>query len=262
MSYGGELPRSTLSPRICCLLRAPASGKKSSTKVSELLPNDQPNIKNYWQIRSGATLTRPHPSRQSQRGRQRPSHRRNPAARSIRSRIRSAKSSPACTRARKPTSPQVNQLRHLGRFDEVERVGHEGFAKFPELGYFSQGRTALLDGKPAEAEPAFRQALEIDPDWIDALIGLGDSLAEQNKQAAAEDVFRKAIEFEPSNGAAHLRLGRCLLKQDKSKPAVEAIRRRWNTCRCRPMRTTAWPTPWPRSAATPKRTSIANTREN
>ncbi len=120
---------------------------------------------------------------------------------------------------------QVNQLRNLGRFEEVERVGHEGYAKFPELGYFSQGRTALLDGKPAEAEPAFRQALEIDPDWIDALIGLGDSLADQNKQAAAEDVFRKAIKLEPSNGAAHLRLGRCLLKQDKSKQAVEAFRR-------------------------------------
>jgi tetratricopeptide (TPR) repeat protein len=118
---------------------------------------------------------------------------------------------------------QVNQLRHLGRFDELERVGQEGFARFPELTYFSQGKTALLDGKPADAEAAFRQALGIDSDWIDALIGLGDSLAEQNKQAAAEEVFRDAIKREPSNGSAHLRLANCLMKQDKHKSAVESF---------------------------------------
>jgi tetratricopeptide (TPR) repeat protein len=118
---------------------------------------------------------------------------------------------------------QVNQLRRLGRFDELERVGHEGYAKFPELRFFSEGRTALLDGRPAQAEAAFRQALELDPDWIDALIGLGDSLADQGQQAAAEQVFRDAIQREPSNGAAHLRLANCLLKQEKHKPAVEAF---------------------------------------
>jgi tetratricopeptide (TPR) repeat protein len=118
---------------------------------------------------------------------------------------------------------RVNQLRNLGRFDELERVGQEGFAKFPELTYFSQGKTALLDGKPADAESAYRKALEIDADWIEALIGLGDSLAEQNKHSAAEEAFRDAIKREPSNGSAHLRLANCLMKQDKHKPAVEAF---------------------------------------
>jgi tetratricopeptide (TPR) repeat protein len=118
---------------------------------------------------------------------------------------------------------QVNQLRHLGRFEELERVGQEGFAKFPELTHFSQGQTALLDGHPTDAETSFRQALAVDPDWIDALIGLGDSLAEQNKQAAAEEVLREAIKREPSNGSAHLRLAKCLLTQDKHNPAVEAF---------------------------------------
>ncbi len=120
---------------------------------------------------------------------------------------------------------EVNQLRHRGRVEETEQVGQEGYAKFPELAYFARGKTALINGHPAEAEPAFRQALEIDADWIDALLGLGDSLAEQNKQAAAEEVFRKAVEVEPSNGAIHLRLGRCLLKQKKPKLALEGFRK-------------------------------------
>ncbi len=119
----------------------------------------------------------------------------------------------------------MNQLRHRGRVEETEQVGQEGYEKFPELAYFARGKTALINGHPAEAERTFRQALEIDPNWIDAIIGLGDSLADQDKQAAAEEVFRKAVEIEPSNGAIQLRLGRLLLKQNKPKLAVTAFQK-------------------------------------
>jgi len=57
-----------------------------------------------------------------------------------------------------------------------------------------QGHAALLDGRPAEAEAAFRAALTHLPDHPEALLGLIDSLIQQTNLTAAARLLVPAIQ--------------------------------------------------------------------
>jgi hypothetical protein len=68
------------------------------------------------------------------------------------------------------------------------------------------------EGKFAEAEAEFREAVSIDPNDADAHNALGVSLDEQQKYAEAEAEFRKAIEIAPNYTKAQDNLKQLLIK--------------------------------------------------
>jgi tetratricopeptide (TPR) repeat protein len=72
------------------------------------------------------------------------------------------------------------------------------------------GRVLLAEGRTTEAAAAFRIALAIDTEYVDALIGLGQTaLATGNFQDALRYVDQ-AIELEPTRPEANLARGRAL----------------------------------------------------
>src|SRR5262249_2556692 len=62
-------------------------------------------------------------------------------------------------------------------------------------------------GRPGEALPEFRLALDIDPGEARAWMGLGVALAWTRQPAEARRAFEETIRREPSNVEAHYDLG-------------------------------------------------------
>ena len=72
------------------------------------------------------------------------------------------------------------------------------------------GRVLLAQNRPVEAEAAFRQALELDREYVDAIVGLGQVALETGRLQEGLRRFDQAIELEPSRAEAHLARGRTL----------------------------------------------------
>jgi tetratricopeptide (TPR) repeat protein len=72
------------------------------------------------------------------------------------------------------------------------------------------GMVLQLENRLPEAETCFRAALQRDPDYVEALIGLGQVEALRGDQAAALKHFETAIEIDPHRPGAHISLGRLL----------------------------------------------------
>jgi tetratricopeptide (TPR) repeat protein len=72
------------------------------------------------------------------------------------------------------------------------------------------GGVFLLEQRPADAEACFRSALKCDPDYVLALIGLGEAEAQRGDLASALKRFEAAIEIDPYRSHAHFCKGRLL----------------------------------------------------
>ena len=72
------------------------------------------------------------------------------------------------------------------------------------------GRVFQLQGRLVEAEAAYRRALEIEPEYVRALIGLGEVEAQLGRPGSALKRFEEAIEIDPHEPDAHLAEGRVL----------------------------------------------------
>ncbi|HEY7511925.1 MAG TPA: tetratricopeptide repeat protein [Vicinamibacteria bacterium] len=82
--------------------------------------------------------------------------------------------------------------------------------------HLAHGEALLALRRPAEAEPALRKALELDPRLTLARTNLARALREQGKTKEAVDEARKATEAEPGSGEAFAVLGTTLLAADKN----------------------------------------------
>lgn len=83
--------------------------------------------------------------------------------------------------------------------------------------------------RDAEAETAFRQALEIDPVYGDSLISLGELLSQHERWDEAADVFQQAIATDPNQLAASAGLGKLRLKQGQPEAAIPELLKVVNT---------------------------------
>src|SRR5690242_14651996 len=69
------------------------------------------------------------------------------------------------------------------------------------------GTILRLQGKPEEAVAELSCAVKLDPHFTMAWSGLGDVLIELGRLPEAEPCFRQAIDLEPGNEKSYLNLG-------------------------------------------------------
>lgn len=83
-----------------------------------------------------------------------------------------------------------------------------------------------LEGcEPDSARDAYRRALELDPEHVDAHLNLGRILHAGEELAAAEAHYRTALRFDPSNPTALFNLGVCSEDAGQRVRAVRYYRR-------------------------------------
>jgi tetratricopeptide (TPR) repeat protein len=82
------------------------------------------------------------------------------------------------------------------------------------LAHEARGEALLSQSRYADAEAAFRKALEVDPKFNRGRVGLARALAQGGKAAEAVTEARKATEADPKSGEAFAALGLALLAQD------------------------------------------------
>jgi tetratricopeptide (TPR) repeat protein len=73
---------------------------------------------------------------------------------------------------------------------------------------YDQAVDLIAEGKPEEAIARYREALAIDPDFLDALHGLALALAELERFEEAIEVGLKLIELEPDDPLVYTNLSR------------------------------------------------------
>ena len=87
-------------------------------------------------------------------------------------------------------------------------------------GLYLYGRVLDQRGDLAGAEAAFRQAVERDPEYADALANLGHIQLRTGRTVEAEQHFRRAIEHDREHGLANLSLGAIRYEQNRPELAV------------------------------------------
>ena len=91
---------------------------------------------------------------------------------------------------------------HLDIFDEVSPEHQQQAAEA-----FARGNAERAAKRNAEAEPFFRQALDLNPALADAAFNLGNMLRETGRPAEAAGAYRQALAAKPSHAAGCLQSG-------------------------------------------------------
>ncbi|HTP63146.1 MAG TPA: tetratricopeptide repeat protein [Burkholderiales bacterium] len=76
-------------------------------------------------------------------------------------------------------------------------------------------------GQPARAERSFRDALALQPDYVEAINDLANALRQQGRMVEAVNCYRDALRLQPGLGVVHQNLGTALAEQ-KQWPGAEA----------------------------------------
>ena len=108
------------------------------------------------------------------------------------------------------------------------------------LAHNNLGTLLLEEGRPAEAEAHFRQALALQPRAADVSSNLGGALLAQGRFAEAIPPLQQAIKLQPDSAQAHNNLGSALIRQGRMDEALAHFRRAVElrpglasiTCRC------------------------------
>lgn len=126
---------------------------------------------------------------------------------------------------------RINYGRFLeaqGRYNEATREYRAAVEHEPWLasGHYNLG-TALLrtGGDPAEATQRLEQAIELQPDYVDALVNLGIVRAGQGAADAAGDLFQRAVDADPNHPNALSNLGTYHLQRGAFTDAVNVLAR-------------------------------------
>jgi Flp pilus assembly protein TadD len=95
----------------------------------------------------------------------------------------------------------------------------------PALKLFNKGEQAAAKRSLPQACDFYRQAIALDPEYVDAYIELGATESELGQYEIAADQYRKAIELAPDHELALPNLSIVLAKMHKFHEAGEAARR-------------------------------------
>jgi tetratricopeptide (TPR) repeat protein len=86
-------------------------------------------------------------------------------------------------------------------------------------------RLYLVSGRYDQAASIYSRAIRDDPENADGYVGLGQALDAQHRTADAERAFRKAIDVEPTYWEAQKALGNFLLGHGRTSAAIATYRR-------------------------------------
>ena len=81
------------------------------------------------------------------------------------------------------------------------------------------------NGKFAEAEKLYKKAVDLDPNFCDAMDNLGQLLRQQNKIDEAITWYKKSLEVKPDNTVALQNLALAYSLQGKSEQAIEEYKK-------------------------------------
>jgi tetratricopeptide (TPR) repeat protein len=90
-----------------------------------------------------------------------------------------------------------------------------------EWPYFNLGALCLREGRAAEAEGYFRQALERQPGWSEGIAKLGMALLALDKLPEALSCLERAVQIDPKNADARYQYARLLVKMGKPGEAEQ-----------------------------------------
>jgi Flp pilus assembly protein TadD len=117
----------------------------------------------------------------------------------------------------------MEQFKSLQAIDEFAKV--TGIAPGWAPGFVNLGLAALYARQNERAEPAFAEAIRLDPELIQAHYGLATLLKNQGKSAEAIAEFEKALALDPEDADILYNVGVLHARQRQFKEAVEALGR-------------------------------------
>ncbi len=85
------------------------------------------------------------------------------------------------------------------------------------------GNTYARLDRHQDAERAFQSALEIEPNWVPALVNLADFYRGRNRDAEAGPLLDRAVELAPGNAAVRFARGLLLVRLGRSAAALEDL---------------------------------------
>ena len=91
--------------------------------------------------------------------------------------------------------------------------------------HYDVARVLLLQEKYDEAEPSFRRALSLRPEFAEAIYGLAVVLHGQNRIEDAVELYQEALNRDPSNVSGHYNLGRAFVARGQNDRAIQSYQR-------------------------------------
>jgi tetratricopeptide (TPR) repeat protein len=82
------------------------------------------------------------------------------------------------------------------------------------------GNLLLLADQPAQAEEAYRKALELDPDKVTALFNLALLQQQRGERREALSLYKKVVALQPGHAWAHYQIGTLYESWDEESKAV------------------------------------------
>ena len=128
-------------------------------------------------------------------------------------------------------------LCRLGRYQEGEQRYREAINIEPEFAEALCNLATLLQGDPQQAEEWLRRALRVNPKYPGARTRLGTTLAFTGRQHEAKAAFRKALKIDPGDADALLGLGNIARTEGRFEEAESLIKR---ALKMNPKMPTAW----------------------
>ena len=99
----------------------------------------------------------------------------------------------------------------------------DGMLDDPDIAY-NRGICLSELGRVAESIAPLERCVRLDPDYVNAWVGLGVAHARLGRPAEAETALRRAIALDPSNAVAVRNLGAVLLRSGRAADAVPLFR--------------------------------------
>lgn len=112
----------------------------------------------------------------------------------------------------------------VASFFLVNRVKVIDTKPYEAVAHFNLGNALDAQGKPAQAEAEYRQAIELNPVYAEAYNNLGNVQQQEEKYEQAIAAYRQALELKPDFPDVHFNLGNAWKKQGKYEEAMGAYR--------------------------------------
>ena len=117
-------------------------------------------------------------------------------------------------------------LYRQARYEEAIASITNAITQIPSPVYcFNLGVVTQKAGRTDDAVRAYREAIRLNPRYLEARINLGNALKERGAAADAIEAYRKALTLNPSHADVHNNLGVALKEQGQVQEAISSYRR-------------------------------------